>query len=351
MLDIEVGKIMRRNQSLRICILILFLVCFASYSSPQATNINKFNLTKEEHDWLEKFFRYFMLHQTAIYTLVGSKPLTQMTILYEDTPKEKLREEKREKLVYFLLNRNDKKDMEFYGKLSPLEKEEKAYLIYEKDFIYNIGELWEKWEKIQARFPINKRFLLVKRERPRANWKEILPRYEAIYDILFVDVLKTALVIQENYELFRQAVECDFDPLEVVFDLENASSNFWDKIRGEDAWRYSYLWGLLFGFGKENTFAHLWKTRHMGQMACNEKEKSLAMSLKKWSSCKNRPSFSDKNAFTISNFTIPIFVSFCKNDPVVAKYEAERERIKKLYKGKDFVTFTLDLLTDLPDSG
>lgn len=340
---------MQRSQSYKIYILIITLMLFAACSSPQAEKSNKFGLAQEEHLWLEKFFRYFMLHETAIYTLAGSKPLTEMPLFYEDAPEKLLREEKREEYVYFLLNRNDEQDMQFYEKLSPLEKKEKAHLIYEKDFIHNIEDLWDKWEKIQHRFSIKKRFLLVKRERPRESWKELFPRCTAIYDVLFVDVVKTALVIQENYELFKQAVGYDFDPLEAVFELENESSNFWNKVKGKEAWRYSYLWGLLYGFGKENAFSHFWKSRHIRAIECNEKEKLLAASLKKWSSCKNRPSLTDSNAFTISNFTIPIFNSFSENDPVATKYEAEREKIKQLYKGKDFVFFTLELLTDLPD--
>lgn len=141
------------------------------------------------------------------------------------------------------------------------------------------------------------------------------------------------------------------DPLEVVLELENKSSNFWDKIREKEAWRYSYLWGLLYGFGKENAFSHFWRSRHLRATNCNEKEKFLAASIKKWSSCKNRTAVTDKNAFTLSNFTIPLFNSFAENDPVVAKYETEREDIKQLYKGKDFVTCTLELLAELPDVG
>lgn len=57
-------------------------------------------------------------------------------------------------------------------------------------------------------------------------------------------------------------------------------------------------------------------------------------------------SYDNKDAYTLSNFTIPIFKSFSENDPVVAKYEAEKEKIRQLYKGKDFVTYTLELLTE-----
>lgn len=342
-------RVMQRRQTRKIYILVMVFMLFTGCSAPHSEKSKKFDLTVEEHLWLEKFFRYFMLHETAIYTLVGSKPLTEMSLFYEDMPEEQLREEERMERIYFLLNRDDEKDMKFYEKLSPIEKEEKAYLIREKDFIYHIEDLWDKWEKIQTRFPLKKRFLLVKREWSGDSWKEVFPRCKAIYDIFLVDVLKTAFVIQENYQLFRQAVGYDFDPLEIVFELENKNSNFWDKLRGKESWRYATLWGLLYGFGKENSFSYTWKGRHIKEPYRTEKEKLLAGSFKSQSSCKNRPSRSDKGAFTISNFTIPIFKSFIENDPVVTQYEVEKEKIKQLYKGKDFVTFTLELLTELPN--
>lgn len=340
---------MQRNRISMIYALMICLMLFTACSSPYSEQSKKFELTDEEHLWLEKFFRYFMLYETAIYTLAGSKPLTEITLCYEDTPEEQLREEKREDYLYFLLNRNSEKDMRFYEKLSPLEKEEKALLINDKDFIYNIEELWGKWEKLQHRFPIKKRFLLLKRERPKEDWKEIFPNYTAIYDIFFVDVLKTALVIQENYDLFRKAVGYDFDPLEVVFELENRHSNFWEKLEGKEGWNHAPLWGILYGFGKKNSFSYTWKGRNAKEPNRTENEKLWAANLQSQSSCKDRPSRSEKGAFTLSNFTIPVFKSFIENDPIVTKYEAERENIKQIYKGKDFVAYTLELLTELPD--
>lgn len=340
---------MQRSRNSMIYVWMIFLLLFTACSSPYSERPKKFDLTAEEHLSLEKFFRYFMLHETAIYTLAGSKPLTVMPLFYESLPEEQLREEEREERAYFLLNRNKEKDMEFYKKLSPLEREEKAYLIDESDFIYHIEDLWDKWEKVQSRFPIRKRFLLVKKEWSLNSWKEVFPKCKAVYDVFFVDILKTALVIQENYELFRKAVGYDFDPLEVVFELENKNSNFWDKLRGEEGWRYATLWGLLYGFGKENAFSYTWKGRNTKEPNRTEQEKLWAASLPSWSSCKNRPSRTDKGAFTLSNFTIPVFKSFIENDPVVAKYEAERKNIRQLYKGKDFVACTLELLTELPD--
>lgn len=341
--------LMLKGQLSKVYILMVFFFLFSAFSSPFLNKTKKFDLTTEEHAWLEKFFRYFMLRERAIYTLAGSKPFTEMSLFYSDVTEEQLREEERENRLYFLLNRNNKKDMEFYSKLSSLEKEEKAYLIEEKDFIYNIEDLWDKWEKIRHRFPLKKKFLLIKKERHPDLWKEIWPKCRAVYDIVFVDVLRTALVIQENYELFRQAVGYDFDPMAVVFELEDENSNFWSKLDGKEGWKYSYLWGVLYGFGKENSFSYFWKGRQMKGLCSNEKEKLFATNLKSRRSCQDAPSFSDRSAFSISSFSIPAFASFSENDPVVAKYEDERKKIKQLYKGKDFVAVTLELLTDQPE--
>jgi hypothetical protein len=174
------------------------------------------------------------------------------------------------------------------------------------------------------------------------RWKEQNPEGTAIYDILFVDIPRTALVILENYELFKQVVGHDFDPLKLVFELKNEDSAFWNKISGTPT--YSYLWGLLYGFGKENAWYYYWKSRHMMGEA-SEEEKLMSHSI---ISQPSRPSIfpEERDAYSISKFPIPAFVSFSENDSVVKKYESERDRIQQLYKGKDFVLFTLELLTD-----
>lgn len=295
---------------------------------------------------MEKFFRYFMLHETAIYTLVGSKPITCMSLFYQSIPEEELREQKREEYLYFLLNKNKKQDMQFYKTLSLVEKEEKAILVEDKNYIYEIEGLWEKWEQIQKRFALSQRFLLIKRERAPENWKEIFPDCKAIYDVFFVNVFTTALIIQENYELFKKAVGYDFDPLEVVFELEQEHSDFWNKLQGKEGWRYSTLWGLLYGFGRENAFSYYWKGRSSKESARPAQERLWAASLPSKSSCSKGLFPEDKNAFTMANFTIPSFKSFIENDPVVARYELEKAKIERLYQGKDFVRCTLDLLTE-----
>ena len=320
----------------KILILLVIFFIFSAYSShnKKTLNLKKFNISSEEYVWLEKFFRNFMLEESAIYTLAGTKPLTVVHICYDD--KEQRTDEDRRNLFYILLNHNNKNDMIFYKTLSREEKK-KSILIPDKHFIYNIDELWDKWEKIQHRFPLSKKFLLVKHERSLKDVLTFDPKCKKIYDVSLVNIYQTALILQTHYDLFKQAVGYDFDPLSIVFDLENKHSDFWNRIKSP---KYCVLWGLLFGFGKKNSYGYLWKWRHIKNEQQHDKEKEFSETITQYFSNKNRISW-----HSINDFLIPAFSSYSENDPVVAKYEEERKKIQRLYKGKDFVDFTLQLLT------
>jgi len=325
---------------LRTLIVVIFFLFFNSCSFLNPPFPPK-KLTKEEHHWVEKFLRYWMFEENGIYTLLGSKPLIRFQLVYYDTSEEVRRQKETDQYAYFLLNKNDKNDQEFFKKLSK-DNKKKAILISDCDFIYNFEELWEKWEKIQDRFPLKKKFLLVKRER-KLDPQRSTPHCIKIYDIFFVDVYKTAYIIQENYELFKKAVDYDFDPIKVVLDIQNPESIFWNKIQG---YKYSYLWGLLYGYGKENSFYHYWQTRSLWDNSMGAAEKKVSQSIEKHSSNKKIPNLSNKNSNSIKDFCIPFFCSYKNPDPIIEKYTLENKQIKKLYRGKDFVSYTLELLTE-----
>jgi len=294
-------------------------------------------LSKEERVWMEKFLRNFLFEEDAIYTLTGSKPMTSFSICRYPPSEEK---EDMELGVYFCLNKGDLQDRLLYRTLST-EQKKYVTLVEERDWIYPMSKLWEQWEEIQERFPINKRFLLVKKE----YFEEQLKKYQCVSgaEIYFIDVFHTALIIQENYPLFKEAVGFEFDPLEIVLDFEKDTAHFWSAIHSA---KYSYLWGLLYGFGKANSFAFYWKNRHMGNLDRHREEKVVSSSIIKKSSSQDRPIMSAPDAFSIRHFFIPTFASFAEDDPIVSKYKKEREKIKKMYKNRDFIDFTLELLTE-----
>jgi len=168
----------------------------------------------------------------------------------------------------------------------------------------------------------SKKYLLVKKERPIEDVQKLDPSIEKMIDVTFVNIFETALTIQENYDLFKRAVGFDFDPLQVVFDLEDESSEFWNKIKGCE---HSYLWGLLYGFGEKNTWGYFWKGRHIINAQTHAKEIGFADTISKQFRCKKMPSPTEKNAFSVSKFPLPPFASFSKRDPIVTQYEKERE--------------------------
>lgn len=269
---------------------------------------------------MDKFFRYLLLNESGIYTLLGSKPITDVWFLCESKDEKikrwgKLSEKEKENRV-LLFNKDKKADMDFYRTL-PKKLRKRSFVIPDKDYLIDFECFVENWSLIK-KVPYSNRYLLIGKE--GFNKKE----KEGVFRIVFVDILKTALVIQENYSLFKDFVGFDFDPVVVVMELKEDKSIFWDKLKKGDC---SFLWGILYGFGKENSLCYFWKHKHkfLNEIEDFDSEEFIPT-----------PS--------LCNFSIPAFAAFFKYDPVVQKYKIERERIQNEYQGKDFLDHTLKIL-------
>lgn len=275
--------------------MILILLIASCQSNKKETS--SFNLATEERLWLTQFFEDVMLSENAIYTLWGSsKPMTLIAIdLYTEEEKEAI-----------------------YNSLTEEEKNEGFIHVG-----YSLDKTWFQWEKIQDRFPMN-RFMFFKIDQ--------LQEDHAMF-VAFIDILKTAAIIQDNYEAFHKAIGFDFHPLELTLNMKQKDSVFWKKI-DENA----HLWGLLFGFGKMNSYLFQWQYFDHPK-SCDEY-------------CKNIVSyFSDDPIkghfkYTIDQLEIPSFKTFNEIDPVVENFRYERNRIQEIYKNKDFLDLTLKKLTE-----
>lgn len=143
-----------------------------------------------------------------------------------------------------------------------------------------------------------------------------------------MDVLKTAALIQDHYEAFKEAIGVDFDPLELALSLREKDSIFWKKLKGQ-----AHLWGLLFGFGKMNSYLFQWNHFDSPPSYPDFCEKSFGYL--------SEDSFKKEVKHTIENFPLPAFMSFNAIDPIVERFKEERDRIKEIYKGQDFLELTL----------
>lgn len=241
---------------------------------------------------MEQFFTGVMLQNRAIYTLCGSKPITCLSLHYH----------------------TDEEIQAYYDQMTD---EEKKTAIYVED--YYLTKNWKKWEQIRSRFSIN-RYVFYKRNDLND------PKFAHVY---FVDPLKVAQAISENYNIFKDIAGFDFDPLHEAFQIEKGSA-FWNKVE-----RNPVICGILFGFGVKNSLKFYWK--HWGQPEDSEE----------FTDCVD-PYRSDglkDGKSSLENLTLPAFTSFFKEDEVIEKYKTEREAIRNDYQGKDFLDYTLQKLT------
>ena len=254
-------------------------------------------VVETNREWMTRFFANLMIFENGIYTLWGSKPVT--LIIINDYSAEELKA--------------------YYDSLT--EEEKKNGILVEDDYL---KEDWEKWEKINGFLPM-KGFLLF-----RSN---LYHDPHASY-VFFVNILKTAIVIQENYDSFRRVVGFDFNPLEIVFEMNSQDSKFWQSIRNNNC---SHLWGLIFGYGKTNSYAFHWKNF--------DHTKSCEDFFKEFHCTSSNNTVSGKANFSIKTLDIPPFMSFEENDEIIERYQREKTRIQKLYSRKNFLDLTLDRLT------
>ncbi len=275
--------------------LLLSSVLFYFSCTSKKTEENPYELSSEERQLLTQFFYDVMLNEHGIYTLWGSKPLTLIVIA----------------------KYSEDEIQQYIDSLS--EKEKKGMTIVAD---YSLPETWDKWEEIK--FPMN-RYLLFK--------TEMFGKGEHAEFVLFVDVLKTANMIQEHYSAFQKAVGFDFHPLEVTLEIQQSDSKFWEKVKER-----SDLFGLLYGFGAMNANIYYWKNFDhpaLYDLFCENLQSKFS-----------NPATSGHVRYTIDNFDIPSFLSFSENDEVIEKYQKEKNWIKNLYKDKDFLDLTLQKLTE-----
>lgn len=244
----------------------------------------------KETKWMEKFFNDLFLEEGAIFTLWGSKPLTIVPL--------------------YLFSDEEMRDL--YNQLS--EKEKSQVTIIKN---YDLPTNWRKWETFQKQLNI-KKFALFLRE----NLEN--PK---IPDIWFVNILETALQIEIHHEIFTRILGFDFETEQVILEIQDPSSIFWNKILSEPL-----LLGILYGYGKYNAICFHWKHSKNGAI---DRSLSFTFSATPKLGCSS-----------IKNFPLPVFASFSNNDPIIEKYKGERREIKKIYNRKNFIPLTLKKLQE-----
>lgn len=253
---------------------------------------------------LERFFHSLLFDNYGAYVLFGSKPLCELSIHDMDSPVadaafqqflKGLSEEEREKI---------KSRAQTKKNLVDLDKE--------MDLESSRYRGWWVFQKLMDQFSLNGfLFRATPTLRPDA------------YDILFINIQKTALVLAENYEIFKQAAKMDFHPLQVVFEAEDPNSLFWKNVMNMEN---HLAKGLLFGFGRKNSLFGNWA------FSSEKYKKEIEIFLKGSALIVSTDIVPQGNSF----FNIPRFGTV-EGDETAQKYEKERSMIERKYHNKTSV--------------
>ena len=296
----------------------------------------------EERERIEKYLRNILFWEGGIFTLLGNKPITIIRVAEEiDTSDEPFNPPPEGVNFMMLLNADDEQDLKFYSSLSDAIKTH-AFLLPEKDCIYNAYSLWEVWSNWELRPEISSKYIMVEKDLLEEE-VESMPDKAKGHHLILVNVAETVLILEKHYSLFQEALGCDFDPLEETLRTQEEDSLIWRKILARP-YKNHLASGLLLGFGWENSLAfHLKYSKESNgliedQGALGEMECSVSEDVKQI--------YIQSDPMSATNFPLPAFMSFNSPDPVVEEYRKQRDDIIGFYTGKDFVDATIDILSD-----
>jgi|GEM_PF-1875834 len=259
--------------------LIIFILIF--FTSCQHSPPHSYQLTVDEQSALKTFFSTFLFEEGGAYTLFGEKPITFDVI-------------------------TDAKEMGIDDKPCVTD---------------------ENWRQVKGRFktPL---YLLIERPSPLTEGRAVF----------LINIAATTLILKKHYWDFKSFVG-DFDPFQIVFEIENEQSIFWKSVLSNE-----YLLGILLGFGESNA----WLFQHCKNVEGEGKIQEFASTLFQKTPSSNAAAKTKEDIL----FLLPCFGCFTPDTQLLKQYEEDRERIKNRYKNRDFLEVTLDRLTskDLPEN-
>lgn len=310
----------------RILIVFLFFLSACADHRDQFFNFSA-SLTVKERTDLEQFFQSFLFKNYGAYVLFGSKPLCELSVRDMDSQATDIALKK------------------FWAQL-PLREREKIEELRRKVQSKKTQEQLDKeasWESACYRGWLT--FQNLKQDfKLKGFLFRVLPTCQPdSYDLLFINIQQTSLVLAENYEIFKQAAGMDFHPLHVVFEAEDPNSIFWKNVMSVEN---HLAKGLLFGFGCRNSL--------FGSWAFSVRKGDLGLPSEEYR--KEVEEFVQQTPSLLSTdvvpqgafaFNIPLF-STIPGDETAKKYEKERIIIEQKYHNQDIIEVTLKQLFHQP---
>jgi|GEM_PF-1609916 len=287
-----------RKKILIICSIISFSSIFFQNELSKFINYLRLYNCSYKDELIKDFISHAMIRNYCLYTLYGYKPITAINIQYGPV--------------------SEKKRKQAYEKLP---KEKQNQLPYDK-FVFPECSGRTQWSYLKEELKtknLEEHFFI---EYSFEHGKEF-------DSVLFVHKPSLINILQQNYADFKRELSLEFDPLKKVEELERGCFEFWDKIFKE---KHHYLMGIVFGFGDENA----------RKFQLELDNKAVAKRVKHVPDSEIRKLFKDK--VTVQDLGIPQFISYDKDDKVVANYREKRKLIVSRLKEKNLKKEVFSLL-------
>ncbi len=249
----------------------------------------------EDKARVELFLKHALIEECGIYTLLGSKPMTGVSIA-------PIIDEQEKKKLYSAQTEQFRKYISF-AKFRPTREDAR--------------KLWNDWKKMEHKYLGDQFFIQEDKD---------------FGDGLLVNVLTVTYILEKYYEDFEKIIGEPFDPEKVVYRIGDGLDSLWKKIK-----KNHYLLGLLFGFGEKNSKYFNW-----------EKKKKIHYPQRRSSCFSPAGSGMPAHELQIEDLDLPAFVSYQVIDEQVEKYRMERDRCIELFKGKDFCELAVSILKGNP---
>jgi len=149
-----------------------------------------------------------------------------------------------------------------------------------------------------------------------------------------VNVPNVVWVINKHYQSFKELVGRDFQPYELVLEIQNEESKFWSQMDKPESAQAHYLWGLLYGYGEKNAF--LFKSMYEGMSGLfgvfyTENQYRLLQTI-------------DDYELNVEDLPLPQFRSFTPADEEIEKYQRERVMIQSIFHESEFLPKVLETI-------
>jgi hypothetical protein len=231
-----------------------------------------------------EFVDFILIRERGIFTLLGSKPVSEFPLKCLSVNRELTDAEKK--------------------RVNAQRRHRSRY------FHRHLSDLWTRWKKSHSLE--SGQFLLLEVE----DSEQI--------NLLLINKPLLRKTLSEHYEDFASCMSGEFDAEELIGDVQRLKELFHRSSKSH------LLMGVIFGYGYNN--AQKYRSQQF-----QDADSGCSIDIKDY--IRTRV----KRHVTLSDLVLPTFAHFTNPDPQVLQYEKERAEIQAKYRGKDLRKVFIDV--------